>query len=156
MIAINTHAWLCKISMTKKTLTFCSGTSAQKMPATYAVLKEAINKYKLKKVFVDLDFGIAIGQQIKFFDKKPSVDIYLVSTYLKNKLIKYEYLLKATSPKYYLNSILPIGVDKQIELNPITIVKNLKSKTTGEYYDYNYEAINASHVRGGGYWRLNP
>ena len=119
------------------------------MPATYAVLKEAINKYKLKKVFVDLDFGMAIGQQIKFFDKKPSVDIYLVSTYLKNKLIKYEYLIKATSPKYYLNSILPIGVDKQIELNPITIVKNLKSKTTGEYYDYNYEAINASHVRGG-------
>ena len=128
---------------------FCSGTSAQKMPATYAVLKEAINKYKLKKVFVDLDFGMAIGQQIKFFDKKPSVDIYLVSTYLKNKLIKYEYLLKATTPKYYLNSILPIGVDKQIELNPITIVKNLKSKTTGEYYDYNYEAINASYVRGG-------
>ena len=44
---------------------------------------------------------------------------------------------------------MPIGVDKQIELNPITIVKNLKSKTTGEYYDYNYEAINASYVRGG-------
>lgn len=44
---------------------------------------------------------------------------------------------------------MPIGVDKQIELNPITIVKNLKSKTTGEYYDYNYEAINASHVGGG-------
>ena len=32
------------------------------MPATYAVLKEAINKYKLKKIFVDLDFGMAIGQ----------------------------------------------------------------------------------------------
>ena len=128
---------------------FCSGTSAQKMPATYAVLKEAINKYKLKKVFVDLDFGMAIGQQINFFDKKPSVDIYLVSTYLKNKLIKYEYLLKATSPKYYLNSILPIGVDKQIELDPITIVKNLKSKITGEYYKYNYEAEDATYVRGG-------
>lgn len=86
----------------------------KKMPATYAVLKEAINKYKLRKVFVDLDFGMTIGQQIKFFDKKPSVYICLVSTYLKNKLIKYEYLLKAISPKYYLNSILPIGVDKQI------------------------------------------
>ena len=49
---------------------------------------------------MDLDFGMAIGQQIKFFDKKPSVDIYLVSTYLKNKLIKYEYLLKAPVFQY--------------------------------------------------------
>lgn len=128
---------------------FCSGTSAQKMTATYAVLKEAINKYDIKKVFVDLDFGMAIGQQVKFFDKKPSMDIYLVSTYLENKLIKYEYLLKATSPKYYLNSILPIGVNKQIELNPVTIVKNLKSKITGEYYEYKYEAKDATYARGG-------
>lgn len=129
---------------------FCAGTSAQKISTTYYIIKEAIHKYKLKTIFVDLDFEMAIGTPEQFFNKHPSKDIYIVSSYLQNPIIKTQYLLSATSPKYWFNSFFPLGVQKDISLNPKTIIKNIKLKIlTKDYYKYNYKSKDSIYLRGG-------
>lgn len=62
---------------------FCAGTSAQELSGTYYIIKEAINLYKLKCIFVDLDFEMAVGENINFFNKEPGKNIYIISSYLK-------------------------------------------------------------------------
>ena len=129
---------------------FCAGTSAQELSGTYYIIKEAINRYKLKCIFVDLDFEMAVGENINFFNKEPGKNIYIISSYLKNPIIKTEYLLTATSPKYYLNSFFPLGIYKDIEPNPQTIATNIKTKIfTKDYYNYKYNETDFLYLRGG-------
>ena len=129
---------------------FCLGTSAQKISTTYFLIKEAINKYNLQTVFVDLDFGMAIGEPKPFLEKEPSKDMYIVSSYLRNPLIKTQYLLSMTSPKYYINSFFPLGIYKDISLDPRVFIKNIKSKIiTKDYFNYKYESKTSDYIRGG-------
>lgn len=118
--------------------TFCTGTPSQGIDGTYAILSAAVRKYKIKKVFLEMDFAVAGRGETPFFQKTPSTSAYLVSEYLKDPLVKLEYLLTVTSPKYYLNSLLPIGKDKLLDLNPSVIFKTVKSKVDGSYYRYEY------------------
>lgn len=129
---------------------FCLGTSAQKISTTYFLIKEAINKYNPKTILVDLDFGMAIGEPKPFFEKKPSKDIYIVSSYLRNPLIKTQYLLSMTAPKYYINSFFPLGIYKDISLDPKVFIENIKSKIiTKDYFNYTYKSKDSTYQRGG-------
>ncbi len=116
---------------------FNTGTPNQSMDGTYAVLKETLSFCKLKNVYLEFDFATAATSA--FSKSKPSTSNFLVQHYLKNKKVKAEYILGSTSPKYYLNSILPIGQDKLIDLNPVSIFTMIKSRATGEYGKYIFE-----------------
>lgn len=87
--------------------TFNSGTPSQGLDGTYAILCEAVRLYNLKDVFVELDFATAATSS--YSKSEPSKSNFLVAHYLKNPKAKLKYILSSTSPKYYLNSFLPIG-----------------------------------------------
>lgn len=124
--------------------TFCAGTPSQQLDGTYTILREAIKQHKIGKVYVELDFAVAKGTDLS--KRKPSEDIFLISHYLTDPAIKFDYIVHSTSPKYYLNSFLPIGMNKLITLDPGKIYKNIKSKATGEYYKYIYKSKNSSYA----------
>lgn len=117
--------------------TFNSGTPSQGLDGTYAILCEAVRLYNLKDVFVELDFATAATSP--YSKSEPSKSNFLVAHYLKNPKAKLKYILSSTSPKYYLNSFLPIGKEKLIDLNPVSVLSVAKSKITGDYYKYSYE-----------------
>lgn len=117
--------------------TFNSGTPSQGLDGTYILLREAERLYNLKDVFVELDFATATTTP--YSKSEPSKSNFLVSHYLKNPKAKLEYMLYSTSPKYYLNSILPIGKEKLINLNPLSVFAMFKSRLTGEYFKYGYK-----------------
>lgn len=118
--------------------TFCAGTPNQPIDATYAVIQEAASQCPVRHVFLEMDFAAAKGDVFKERDGLRAN--YLVSDYLKNKKVKFNYLRDASGANLYLNSLLPLGKEKSIDLNPIVVIKNLKSKLTGQYYKYDFSS----------------
>lgn len=122
---------------------FSSGTASQTIEGTYAILRQAVKLYKIEKVFIEMDFAVSAK-----YGKKSrngfSAD-YLVSEYLKDPVIKIEYLKSISTPKYYLNHILPIGKDKYMTLNPKTFIKKIKSMINGDYFNYVYKSDDSEY-----------
>ncbi len=116
--------------------TFCAGTPSQKIRGAYALVQEAASLYDLEKVFVELDF--AVVEKSSFWENSPSKSDYLVADYIENIPIKISYYLNCSSPKYYLNSFLPIGNGRLLNLNPASVYKTFISKITGAYYRYEF------------------
>lgn len=115
---------------------FNAGTPSQKIDGTYAILRQATKLYKIEKVFLELDFAVATDSD---FSKRDGFKAeYIVSNGIKDFKIKTDYLLHCSSPKYYFNSILPIGKDKLMTLNPKTISDKIKSLLSREYFKYQY------------------
>ena len=125
--------------------TFCCGTASQKIDGTYAILQEAVNRYKLEKVLVELDFGIA--DKPGFKERTGLASEYIVSSYLRNPKIKLEYLLNCSAPKFYVNSfLLPIGKYKMLDLNPKKRIEKLKSIFSGAYFRYEYYSDDSEYA----------
>ena len=109
-------------------------TASQEVDGHLAILKET-KKYhpELKRVYIDLDYlNNFVGD---FKDRNHLRNIYTISDNLKDKKIKFEYLIHATSPKYYLNHILIFGKNR-ISGNPKEILNTIKSIINKEYWQY--------------------
>ena len=126
---------------------FNAGTPSQKIDGTYTFLRQAVKMYKIEKVFLELDFAVATDSA--FLKREGFKAEYIVASGIKNFKIKADYLLHCSSPKYYINSFLPIGKDKLLTLNPITVTNKLKAIVTGKYFKYQY-ARNGSEYAGKG------
>lgn len=107
--------------------TFCSGTPNQRIDGTYAIIQEAVDKYNVKEIWLEMDFAVAKASG-NFKKEIPSKSTFLVANSLKNKERKFSYILNSTSPKYWINSFCPIGIDSLVDLNPIKAIKRLKIK----------------------------
>ena len=116
---------------------FNAGTPSQKIDGTYAILRQAVKLYKIEKVFLELDFAVAIDSP--FAERNGFKAEYIVASRLKDFSIKADYLLHCSSPKYYINSFLPIGKDKLMTLNPKKVAKKLTSILNRKYFKYQYE-----------------
>lgn len=115
---------------------FNLGTPAQQIDGTCALLKQAVKLYKIEKVFLELDFNIATSFSVQ--NRHGFTASYIVLDFLKSPELKYDFMLKMSRPEYYLNTLLPIGKDKFIDLNPAKIGAKFKSVVTGEYFKYEY------------------
>ena len=71
---------------------FSLGTAAQSIDGTYAILRQAVKLYDIKKVFLELDFAVATQRERK--DRNGFSSDYLVALYLQDPLIKADFLLK--------------------------------------------------------------
>lgn len=123
---------------------FNSGTPAQQIDGTYALLKEALSRYKIQKVFLEMDMGIITSPPA--FLRSDSTADYIVLDFLRNPKIKFEFLAKITTPSNWLNSLLPIGSDKLMNLSPIKFFSKLKSLVTGQYFKYEYKTAGSSYA----------
>ena len=115
---------------------FSTGTASQTIEGTYAILQQAVKLYKLEKVFFEMDF--AVSAKYAKSERTGFVADYIVSDYLKDPVIKFEFLKSISTPKYYLNHLLPIGKDKHMTLNPKTMTKKLILMVNGDYFKYVY------------------
>ncbi|WP_192807768.1 hypothetical protein [Treponema sp. JC4] len=122
---------------------FSTGTASQTIEGTYAILRQAVKLYKVEKVFMEMDFAVST-KSAKNSRSGFSAD-YLVSDYMKDPEIKLEFLTSISKPNYYINHILPIGKDKHMTLNPVKIVKKIKSIVSGDYYSYVYISDNSEY-----------
>ena len=75
---------------------FSSGTAAQTINGTYAILRQAVKLYKIEKVFLELDFAVATQPSVK--NRKGFKADYLVSRYIKDPVIRFEYLTSISTP----------------------------------------------------------
>ena len=116
---------------------FNAGTPSQKIDGTYAILRQAVKLYKIEKVCLELDVAVAIDSP--FAERNGFKAEYIVASRLKDFSIKADYLLHCSSPKYYINSFLPIGKDKLMTLNPKKVAKKLTSILNRKYFKYQYE-----------------
>ncbi|MCR5723561.1 MAG: hypothetical protein K6G80_00580 [Treponema sp.] len=115
---------------------FSLGTAAQSIDGTYAVLRQAVKLYDIQKVFLELDFAVATQPERK--NRNGFSSDYLVALYLKDPLIKADFLLNVSTPAYYVNHMLPIGKDKHLTLRPQDLSKKLGGVLNGDYFRYNY------------------
>ena len=123
--------------MTGKT-NFSTGTAAQSIQGTYAILKQAVKRYDIKTVFLEMEF--AISTQTPPSRRDGFKSDYLVANGIKDPQIKLELLTSISTPKYYLNHFLPIGKDKYLTLNPKSLAYRAKSFVNGDYFRYEYES----------------
>lgn len=123
---------------------FNAGTPAQQIDGTVAVLKQAVKLYSIEKVFMEMDFGIITSYGIK--ERPGHTADYIVLDFLRDPLIKLDYMLKMTVPAYYLNSILPIGKDKLMDLDPKKVSAKIKSVITGRYFKYEFGDEKSSYA----------
>lgn len=115
---------------------FNTGTPAQQVDGTVAILKQAVKLYKIEKVFFEMDPGIICS--FGFKERLGHTADYIAMDFLKDPKIKFNYMLRLSTPKYYLNSILPIGKDKLMDLNPKKIIGKIKSVLSGKYFKYEF------------------
>lgn len=115
---------------------FSSGTPSQSIKGTYAILRQATKLYDIEKVFLEIDFAVATQAAAKY--RSGFTADYLIAQYIRDPAIKWSYLFSVTSPKYYVNTILPIGKDKQMTLNPQSLFLRAKSIFDGSYFRYEY------------------
>ncbi len=113
--------------------TFCLGTPSQGIVSTYAVIREAVSLFDIKEIFLEADFAVACTTG-KTSQNRPSKSMFLAAHYLKNPRVKFDFVLNSTSPKYFLNSLLPVGTEKLIDLNPVHAAKTLREKISLRYY----------------------
>ena len=123
---------------------FNAGTPSQKIDGSYALLRQAVKLYKIEKVFLELDFAVATD--CAFSKREGFKAEYIVAGGIKDFKIKTDYLLHCSSPKYYINSFLPIGKDKLLTLNPKTLSNKLKAIVTGEYFKYQYTSDGSEYA----------
>lgn len=119
---------------------FNAGTPSQHIDGTYAILKDILNRKKIEKVFLDIDNGIAASTP--FLKRKGFKSEYIVSTYLKDSSVKYDFYKNMSAPEYYLNSFLPLGKDKMITLDPIILFNKASYVFNGNYSGYKYKGRN--------------
>lgn len=124
--------------------TFCTGSAGQNIEGSYAIIQQALKLYDVEKIFVELDFAIATRPPVK--DRSGFKPDYSLLKSIRDPRIKLDYMLSMSSPRYYLNSILPIGKDKHMTLNPKDLKFRLKSFFNGDYWSYNYVDKDADYA----------
>ena len=126
---------------------FSTGTAAQSIQGTYAILKQAVKKYDIEKVFLEMEF--AISTQTPPSKRSGFKSDYLVAKYIKDPKIKFDFLTSISKPKYYLNHFLPIGKDKNLTLKPKALASRAKAIATGSYFRYEWQDDGAEYEKGG-------
>ena len=124
--------------------TFNTGTSYQTIKGTYAILQQAVKLYNIKKVFLEVEFEITT--QVSTKERTGFKSDYLVAKYIKSPSIKWKYLFSASTPKYYVNTFLPIGKDKYMSIDPEDIVDRVKNVFSGDYFNYVYNDKNDEYI----------
>ncbi len=128
---------------------FNAGTGSQRLPASFALLKEAASLHHLERVFLDLD--IATCDVGRYNSGRVTEAEFLITNYMKNKRAKVECLMSFSAPKYYPELLLPIARGNLICTDPREIVKNIYLKCTGRYYAYEYPQVPPRVYAGKGY-----
>lgn len=111
--------------------TFNAGTSGQPMDGSLAMIKEAIIFHDVEQIYLEMYYGIALGNDRK---KRTELSIvYLISDYMHPSIRKLEYLLEASAKEYYVNGFIPARREWE-KMFDFEYIKDLYAKKNTEAY----------------------
>ena len=131
--------------------TFNSGSSSQDLDATYYIIRDAVKRYNVKRIFLELSPLMAQNFDINNRNSATMVGTYIISDYMKPSYAKYEYLLSASDARAYANSFLPARRNWQLLFEPEYVGNTLQSKSEAFYKDFEYIDSDTLHYMGKGY-----
>ena len=114
--------------------TFNAGSSLQAQDASFALIREAVERCQVKHVFLEMYYLMMDNDDYR--EREQFTGTYIVSDYMRPSLNKVRFLLEASSPKYYINSFLPARRNWEKLLHPAEIRELLSNKQTAEYREY--------------------
>ncbi len=115
--------------------TFNLGTSSQLADATVLLMKEAVARYRIQHIYVDLSYFIAT-MSMERGDSMTSV--YLVTDHLHPSLRKALFLLKRSGGEDLANSFLIARRKWQNLFDPQHVSDTLRTKRDMAYQEYRY------------------
>lgn len=121
--------------------TFNTGSSSQPIDVTYYLLKECLNRNKVKRVFVELSPIMASGYNDESRSTSDMASIYIISDYMKNSLPKLQLLLKTSATDQYANSFLDARRNWQSIYDTDYVGSLIEKKTSETYSDYGYDNL---------------
>jgi len=148
--------------------TFNAGSALQAQDATFALIREAVERYQVKQIFMEMYY--LMMNNVNYKDRKYLTETYIISDYMRPSVNKVRFLLNASSPKYYINSFIPPRRNWEALLHPADVIDIVKKKQTAEYRGYlpvnGYQgkgfAVNSGEIKNGllldtaGFDRIRP
>ena len=114
--------------------TFNAGSSLQAQDASFALIREAVERFQVKHIFLEMYYLMMSNDEYK--DREQLTGTYIISDYMRPSLNKARFLIQASSPKYYVNSFLPARRNWERLLHPAEILDLLKKKQADPYKNY--------------------
>lgn len=125
-----------------KCYTFNVGSSSQALDGSFAIIKEAAKRNNLKHVYLECYYGVAMEE--RYIERSDLTSTYIISDYMKFSLDKINYLVHASSKKYWVNSFI-VARRNWTKFGDIDYIKALVSKKTQDTYK-RYEYVKADGV----------
>lgn len=119
--------------------TFCAGSSAQQLDASYELIKEADRFNELEHVYLEVYYGLANYSPNK--ERTLMTSTYIISDYMRFSLDKILFLLKASSKEHYVNSFIIARRNWENFLDPDYVMDLIQKKISPEYKNYSYDYI---------------
>lgn len=112
--------------------TFNLGSSSQPIEVTYLLMQDAIKRYNVKHIYVDLSYNIA-----RNVDMDLSLS-YIITDYMKSSIEKVAFLLKYSDDDTYINSFFIARRSADKILDKDYILDIISKKRTSEYKQFGY------------------
>ena len=117
---------------------FNASSSSQSPDASYALIKEAVKRYDVEEVYLEISASMA--QSVGEFDNRTDLtSTYLISDYMEPSLNKTQLLLDASRSEYYVNGFFPARRYWKSILDFQYVDSVLKKKNTDVYRDFEYD-----------------
>lgn len=115
--------------------TFNGGSSAQSWDGSYAILVEAGKRNNLKKVYVEMYYGVA-GEVYQ--ERELLTSVYLISDYLRPSVNKVRYLAEGSNPDQWIDGFFPARRYWQKLFSRGYVADVVASKQTDDYKNHEY------------------
>lgn len=117
---------------------FNASSSSQSPDASYALIKEAVKRYDVKEVYLEISASSAQGMG-DFDDRTDLTSTYIISDYMMPSLNRAQLLLGASRSEYYVNGFFPARRKWNSILDFQYIASVLKKKNTDVYRNFGYD-----------------
>ena len=119
---------------------FNASSSSQTVDVSYAIIKEAVKRYNVKEVYLEISESMAEDTG-KYKERDDLTAMYLISDYMQPSFDKYELLLKKSPSTFYMNSFFKAKrmYDKSFSLQ--SIADCCRKKLSNEYREYSYVPV---------------
>lgn len=122
--------------------TFCAGSSAQQLDASYEIIKEADRLNDLEHIYLEVYYGLANYSLYK--ERTLMTSTYIVSDYLRPSFDKLAFLLKASSKEYYSNSFITARRNWENFFETDYVMYLIQQKTSPKYQNFSYDYVSTA------------
>ena len=126
------------------TNTFNAGSSLQALDASFALIREAVERYDVSHIYLEMYYLMMSNDDYK--EREQLTGTYIISDYMRPSLNKAKFLLEASAPKYYVNSFLPARRNWEKLLHPSEVLELVREKQKEAYR--NYEPFGGYRAKG--------